>query len=72
MKPLKILAMLLLILVFTRHDTSACGERDAKAENQKQKTEFLARSAYRALKSVTPAKADLHPDFMIGNSLLRF
>jgi hypothetical protein len=72
MKPLKLLAMLALALVFTRHDTSACTERDTRNEEQKKKTEFLARSAFKALKAVTPGKADLHPDFMIGNSLLRF
>jgi hypothetical protein len=72
MKPLKLLVMLTLALVFTRHDTSACDDRDPRQDDQKKKTELLARSALKALKAVTPAKADLHPDFMIGNSLLRF
>lgn len=72
MKPLKLLAMLVLALVFTRHATSACADTDSQKEDQKKKTEVLARSAFRAVKAVTPAKADLHPDFMIGNSLLRF
>lgn len=72
MKPLKLLAMLILALVFTRHDTSACADQDSKQEEQKKKTELLARSTLKALKAVTPSKADLHPDFMIGNSLLRF
>lgn len=72
MKSLKILAMLSLCLVFIKHDTSACTEKGSKDEAQKRTTEVVARSAYRALKAITPAKADLHPDFMIGNSLLRF
>lgn len=72
MKSLKLLSMLLLGLVFLKHDTSACSEKGSKDEAQKKTTEVVARSAFRALKAVTPAKADLHPDFMIGNSLLRF
>ncbi|HEY1111972.1 MAG TPA: hypothetical protein VGE66_00365 [Chitinophagaceae bacterium] len=72
MKSLKILAMLVLGLVFIKHDTSACTDKDSKDGEQKKRTEIVARSAYRALKAVTPAKADLHPDFMIGNSQLRF
>jgi hypothetical protein len=72
MKPLKLLAMLVLALVFTRHTTSACADQDAKQDEQKKKTEIVARSAYKALRTVTPSKAELHPDFMIGNSLLRF
>ena len=72
MKSLKLLALLLLSLVFIRHDTSACTEKSTKEEAQKKTTEVVARSAYRALKAISPAKADLHPDFMIGNSLLRF
>lgn len=72
MKSLKLLALLTLGLVFIKHDTSACTERSSKDEAQKRTSEVVARSAYRALKAVAPAKAELHPDFMIGNSLLRF
>lgn len=72
MKSLKLLALLLLAVVFIRHDTSACTDRANQNDDQKKTTEVLARSALKAVKAVTPGKAELHPDFMIGNSLLRF
>lgn len=72
MKPLKFLPLLLLGLVFLKQDTSACDESNVKKEDPKKKTEFLARSAFKALKATTSFKADADHDLMIGTSLLRF
>lgn len=72
MKLIKYLPLLLLGMVFLKLDTSACEDRDAKKDNQKRKTEHLARSAYKALRASTAQKVDLHPDFMLSNSIIRF
>jgi hypothetical protein len=72
MKSLKLLPLLLIGLVFIKLDSSACADNTAKKEDQKKLASVVARSAYKALRSGTGSKVDLHPDFMIGNSMLRF
>ena len=57
MKLIKYLPLLLLGMVFLKLDTSACEDRDAKKDNQKRKTEHLARSAYKALRASTAQKS---------------
>ena len=72
MKLIKLLPLLLIGLVFFKFDTSACADHDTKKEEQKKMAQILARSAFKALKAGAHSKPDLHPDFMIGNSMLRF
>lgn len=72
MKSFKLLPLLLIGLVFLKLDSSACADDNTKKEEQKKLASILARSAFKALKSNTASKVDLHPDFMIGNSMLRF
>jgi hypothetical protein len=72
MKLFRLLPLMLLGLVLIKNDTSACADRNHKKEDQKRKAEGQARSAHKALKAAPPAKVDLHPDFMIGNTLIRF
>ena len=72
MKSLKLLPLLLIGLVFIKLDSSACADNTAKNEEQKKLAGILARSAYKALRTSSGMKVDLHPDFMIGNSMLRF
>lgn len=72
MKSLKVLALLGIALVFFKTDSSACADRDTKKTTEKKKMEILARSAYKALKATLPQKVEVHPDFLIGNSVFRF
>jgi len=72
MKSFRFLPLLLIGLVFIKFDTSACADHGAKKEEQKRIAQVVARSAFKALKSTAASKLDLHPDFMIGNSMLRF
>lgn len=72
MKSLKLLPLLFIGLVFIKLDSSACADNTEKKVEQKKMASILARSAYKALRSTSSPKVDLHPDFMIGNSMLRF
>jgi hypothetical protein len=72
MKSFKLLPLLLMGMVFIKVDSSACEDHSSKKVAQKKMASVLARSAYKALRSTTNPKVDLHPDFMIGNSMLRF
>lgn len=72
MKLVKLLPLLLLGLVFIKQDIAACAEHDLKKEDREKKARVIARSAHKAVKETTAPQVDLHPDFMIGNSMLRF
>jgi hypothetical protein len=72
MRSFRFLPLLLFGLLFIKYDTSACADHGSKKEEQKKMAQVLARSAFKALKSTASSKPDLHPDFMIGNSMLRF
>jgi hypothetical protein len=72
MKSIKLLPLLLFGLLFIQYDTSACADHGSKKEEQKRMAQVLARSTFKALKAASFSKPDLHPDFMIGNSMLRF